>query len=205
MAVEDAWAYMLLLVPELARNTIALFIIVDPVGNIPILMSLTGKMSEAQRRNTFRTATLVGLMLLFAFALSGQQILFLFSVSMYSFRVAAGILLLILSVKLLVVGGWQEDAISPETTGAFPIGFPLLVGPGAITAAILSLQSSGIIVTVLSILITFVAVWIVLRFIEPIYRFLGETGSTVISSVSALFIAAIAVQHVIQGILYILQ
>lgn len=205
MPAEEVWAYILLLVPELARNVIALFIVVDPVGNIPIFISLTKKMSETQRRNTFRTAIVTGLMLLFAFALAGQQILFLFGVSLYSFMVAAGILLLILSIRLLITGGWHEASVSPETAGAVPIGFPLLVGPGAITTSILSLQSSGIIVTVLSILITFVIVWLILRFIGPIYRFLGETGSTVIASVMALFIAAIAVQYILQGVRYILQ
>jgi multiple antibiotic resistance protein len=184
---------------DLVKGTIALFIVVDPLGNVPIFLGLTKNMDETQRKKTFRSAIITGLMLLFLFAFAGQQILNLFGISLNSFMVAGGLLLLIIAVRLLVAGGWQEPSTSPESIGAVPIGFPLLVGPGAITATILILQSSGVFVTVASVLITFVIVWLILRFINPIYKILGRNGSLVVTRLMAMFIAAIAVQYIVEG------
>jgi len=196
---------VMFLLAELAKGTIALFLVVNPVGNVPIFIGLTKNMDEPQRKSTFRSAIVTGLVLLFVFSLAGQQILFLFGISLFSFMVAGGILLLIVAVRLLTTGGWHETSTSPESVGAVPIGFPLLVGPGAITTTILSLQSSGIFVATLSVLVTFALVWFILRFADWIYKTLGKTGSLVITRVMALFIAAIAVQYILQGARYLLQ
>ncbi len=202
--MEGGSASMLFLL-DLVKGTIALFLVVDPLGNIPIFIGLTKNMDDAQRTSTFRSAVLTGLFLLFAFALAGQQILNLFGISLNSFMVAGGLLLLIIAVRLLIAGGWQDPSSSPEGLGAVPIGFPLLVGPGAITTTILILQSSGIFVTVFSVLMTFVAVWLVLRFINPIYRVLGRNGALVVTRLMAMFIAAIAVQYIVNGAKNLIQ
>lgn len=199
---EDPFAYLLTMLPNLIRGIIALFIIVDPIGNIPIFMSLTEELSKDQRKRVFRTAVIVGVLLLLAFAIAGQQILTFFGISMYSFMIAGGILLLIIAIKLLIAGGWEEFNVTPESIGAVPMACPLLVGPGAITTTILNLQSSGLVITLVSVVLIFAIVWLILNFIEPIYRFLGKTGSLVISRVMALLIAAIAVQYILQGIRY---
>ncbi|MBS7657271.1 MarC family protein [Candidatus Bathyarchaeota archaeon] len=185
---------------DLMKGTIALFLVVDPLGNIPIFVGLTKNVDEVKRRSVFRSAILTGLVVLFLFTFAGQQILILFGISINSFMVAGGLLLLIIAVRLLVVGGWHELSASPESVGAVPIGFPLLVGPGAITTTILILQSSGVIVTVFSVLITFVIVWLILRYITPIFKILGENGSLVVTRLMAMFIAAIAIQYIVQGI-----
>ena len=204
MFMEGGSASMLFLL-DLVKGTIALFIVVDPLGNVPIFIGLTKNMDDAQRKNTFRSAIITGLILLFLFAFSGQQILILFGISLNSFMVAGGLLLLIIAVRLLIAGGWQEPSSSPESLGAVPIGFPLLVGPGAITATILILQSSGIFVTVVSVLITFVIVWLVLRFINPIYKILGRNGILAVTRLMAMFIAAIAVQYIVDGAKNLIQ
>jgi multiple antibiotic resistance protein len=204
VTVASNSASMLFLL-DLVKGTIALFIVVDPLGNVPIFLGLTKNMDETQRKKTFRSAIITGLMLLFLFAFAGQQILNLFGISLNSFMVAGGLLLLIIAVRLLVAGGWQEPSTSPESIGAVPIGFPLLVGPGAITATILILQSSGVFVTVASVLITFVIVWLILRFINPIYKILGRNGSLVVTRLMAMFIAAIAVQYIVEGVKNLLE
>lgn len=188
------------LVLDIAKATIALFIIVDPLGNIPIFISLTESMKEKERKKVFRTATLTGFFLLLAFALAGQWILTLFGITLPSFMIAGGLLLLIVAVRILISGGLREYLSHPESIGAVPIACPLLVGPGAITTTILNLQYFGIVTTVTSVIITFILVWLNLRFIDPIYRFLGRTGSQVIARVMALLIASIAVQFIIEGI-----
>ncbi|MBS7645576.1 MarC family protein [Candidatus Bathyarchaeota archaeon] len=184
---------------DLLKAFVALIVIVDPLGNIPIFSSLTAGMDGKVRRRTFNTATVVGFALLLIFTLLGDQLLKLFGISMESFMVAGGLLLAIISIKILIQGGWEERQVSPEDVGAVPIAFPLLVGPGAITTTMLILKSSGLAVAVSAVSLVFATVWLILRFIDPIYNLLGKTGSAVVARVMAVFIAAIAVQFIFEG------
>ena len=187
-------------VTDLTRAVIALFIIVDPFGNIPIFIGLTEKIPDAQRKKVYNTATLVGMALLLIFAFTGQEIFSLFGVSIYSFEVAGGILLLLIAIRILMSGNIHEEVISPESLGAVPIAIPLLVGPGAITTTILNLQAYGTAIAILAVLVVLSLTWVILRFINGIYNVLGKTGSLVIARVMALLIAAIAVQYILIGI-----
>ncbi|MGQ9542584.1 MAG: MarC family protein [Candidatus Bathyarchaeia archaeon] len=188
------------LVQEMLRATIALFIVVDPLGNIPIFISLTRKLSKEERRRVFNTAGVVALLIAIAIVLGGQQILNLFGIGMYSLMIAGGILLAILSVKILVYGGWVEGEDSEGDLGAVPIAFPLLVGPGAITTLLVYNQRAGIIVSIVSVLIVMAVTRVILQFIDSIYRTLGRVGSTVVARLMAVFLAAIAVEFMIEGI-----
>ncbi|HEX9261064.1 MAG TPA: MarC family protein [Candidatus Bathyarchaeia archaeon] len=185
---------------NLVKSVIVLFIIVDPFGNVPIFMGLTENITESQRRKVFNTATLVGIVLLLVFAFTGQEIFLFFSVSIHSFEVAGGLLLLIISMRILISGSLHENVGSPESLGAVPIAMPLLVGPGAITTTILSLQDYGTLVTIMSVLIVLFFTWVILRYVGSVYKFLGKTGAAVIARVMALLIAAIAVQYILSGI-----
>jgi multiple antibiotic resistance protein len=185
---------------NLAKAIIVLFIIVDPFGNIPIFVGLTEKITENQKRKVFNTACLVGFILLLVFAFTGQEIFDIFGVSIYSFEMAGGILLLIISIRILISGNMHEDIESPESIGAVPIAIPLLVGPGAITTTIFNLQTYDAYVTALAVLVVMAITWVILRFMYKFYRFLGKTGSLVIARVMALLIAAIAVQYILIGV-----
>ena len=184
---------------ELARGIISLFVIVDPLGSIPIFVGLTRDMSEAERRRTFRTAVVTGFSLLLAFAVAGRWVLNLFDIRLYSFKIAGGALLLVLAFQLLTKGELEEAPSSPEESGVVPLGIPLLAGPGAITTTIVSLETAGLVITLASVLIVAALTWIILKFITPIHKILGRTGSAVVSRVMAMLIAAIAVQYIIEG------
>lgn len=187
------------MLPALIKSTISLFIIVDPFGNIPIFIGLTERMNSEERRRIFHTATVSGLILLLLFAVAGREILNIFRISLESFMIAGGILLLIIAIRILIAGGWEER-VTPESVGVVPIAVPLLVGPGAITTTILNLQEFGEVVTVFSVVIVFTIVWLTLRYIEPIYRILGKNGAVIIARVMALLIAAIAIQYILSGL-----
>ena len=186
-------------ISELVRATIALFIIVDPFGNIPIFVGLTENITDAQRKKTYNTAMLVAFVLLVVFAFTGQEILTIFGLSIYSFEVAGGILLLIIAVRILI-SGFHESTESPESLGAVPIAMPLLVGPGAITTTIFNLQAYGTAISILAVIVVLTLTWVILRFIDGIYKVLGKTGSVVIARVMALLIAAIAIQYILTGV-----
>lgn len=191
---------------SLAKAVLVLFIIVDPFGNIPIFVGLTQEMTNEQKRKVFNTACLVGIILLLVFAFTGQEIFNIFGVSIFSFEIAGGVLLLIISIRILISGVYQnEKAESPESIGAVPIAIPLLVGPGAITTTILNLQAYDVYVASLSVLIVIAVTWVMLRFMGGIYKILGKTGSLVIARVMALLIAAIAVQYILVGITHFIS
>ncbi len=191
---------LLISLPALTKSVISLFIIVDPLGNIPIFISLTENLEKEGRKRVFHTATITGFILLLAFAIAGREILNIFGITLQSFMIAGGILLLIIAIRILVMGGWEEPHITPESVGVVPIAVPLLAGPGAITTAILNLQEFGILITIISVVIVFAIVWLILRYIDPIYKILGKNGSVVIARVMALLIAAIAIQYILNGL-----
>ncbi len=190
---------------SLIPATLALFIIVDPFGNIPIFIGLTEKIEPAQRRKVFNMATLVGFVLLLFFAFLGQEVFAIFGLSIYAFEIAGGILLLIIAIRILVTGSMHETVESPESLGAVPIAMPLLVGPGAITTTIFNLQSYGIAVAIVAVIIVLSVTWVILRFINGVYRVLGKTGSLVIARVMALLIASIAIQYILTGTTYFIS
>ena len=186
--------------PSLIKAIIALFIIVDPVGQIPLFLGLTKDMKREERRKAFSTAVYTGAGLLLVFALAGQQILLVFGITLYSFMVAGGILLMLLAIRIIVGGEAGARFATAEDVGIFPIAFPLLSGPGAITTTMITIQSSGILVTIISIIVVMGITWVLLRYIERIYAILGKLGSEVIARVMAVLIAAIAVEFIITGI-----
>ncbi len=134
----------------------------------------------------------------------GTGILSLFGLSIYSFEVAGGILLLIIAIRILISGSTQENVESPESIGAVPIAIPLLVGPGAITTTIFNIQQYDTIIAILAVLVVMAVTWIILRYISRVYKFLGKIGSLVIARVMALLIAAIAVQYILTGVTHFL-
>lgn len=93
----------------------------------------------------------------------------------------------------------------PESMGAVPIAMPLLVGPGAITTTIFNLQAYGLVVTVLSVFAVLFLTWLILRYVDSFYNFLGKTGALVIARVMALLISAIAIQYILFGVTHYLE
>jgi multiple antibiotic resistance protein len=185
---------------DLTKATVALFIIVDPIGLVPVFSNMTKTMTTVDRAKMFRAVIYTGASLLIAFALVGQELLALFGIILPSFQIAGGLLLLLLSLDILLRGQRFARPGSHEDIGVVPIAFPLLVGPGAITTTMIALGAYGILVTLGSIVIVMLLTWIVMKQTDRIYRFLGKTGSAVIAQVIGVFIAAIAIQLIIGGI-----
>jgi len=186
----------------LLKATLALFIIVDPIGLIPLFLELTKDMSEDVRKKTLKVAMSTATTLLFLFALLGREILLFFNISIYSFMIAGGFLLFVISMEILIRGEPSPKGITAEDIGVIPIAFPLLVGPGAITTTIVTLQINGFIHTILSIIVVMAASWVILHFASKIYKILGRTGSAITTRVLAIFVAAIGVQMILDGIKY---
>lgn len=185
---------------DLVRATVALFVVIDPVGVVPLLMVFTQNMEKLERVAVTKTAIITAAGLLFLFAVAGTQLLSLFGITIASFMVAGGVLLFIVAIELLTHGEWRFGGAGAQgESGVVPLAFPLLAGPGAITAVIISFQTLGLVVTAISILIVIGITYVVFRYVDKIYSVLGRRGSIIITRVFAVFIAAFAVQFIVEG------
>lgn len=185
---------------SLLKATISLFAVINPIGTIPLFVNITHKMQEKERNSIVKTTVITAGGLLMIFAIAGTQILSIFGITLSSFMIAGGILLFVVSIELLTHGGWRFGGTISDESGIVPLAFPLLAGPGAITTVILSFQTSGLMVTLLSIAIVIGITCVIFFLTGSIYRILGRRGSLIITRILAVLVAAIAVQYVVDGL-----
>ena len=185
---------------DIITSVIALFVVIDPIGNIPLFIAFTKKLEKAEHKTVSKTAIITAAALLLLFGIAGTQILGLFGITIFSFMIAGGTLLFIIAIELLTYGEWRFVSKVKEDIGVVPIAFPLLAGPGSITAVIISYQTSGFLITFFSIIVVMTITYVILRMVNPIYKVLGNRGSMIVSRVFAVIIAAIAVEYIVKGI-----
>ena len=188
---------------DIITSVIALFVVIDPIGNIPLFIAFTKKLEKAEHKTVSKTAILTAAALLLLFGMAGTQILQLFGITIFSFMIAGGTLLFIIAIELLTYGEWRFAGSVKEEVGVVPLAFPLLAGPGSITAVIISYQTSGFFITFSSIIIVMAITYVILRMVNPIYKVLGNRGSMIVFRVFAVIIAAIAVEYIVKGIKYL--
>jgi len=190
---------------------IAIFAIVDPIGNIPIFYTITQRFTREERIRIAKKAVIAAIITLVVFALIGQYIFILFSITIPAFRIAGGLLLFRVAFNMLygVTPGTKsterekEETLEMEMLGVVPLGIPLLAGPGAISTVMLynSQGSFGnTIVIFFSIFATLSITYALLLNVDRIFNRLGQVGSLAISRIMGIILAAIAVQFLINGV-----
>jgi multiple antibiotic resistance protein len=178
---------------------VPLFIVIDAFGNLPFVVAMgQGRTAPEQRRMVniaIGTATIVGLVFLFF----GRFILNVLDISVGSFAIAGGIILLVLSIKYMTTGHMVE-MVSEEMLAVVPIGTPLTVGPATITTLLLLSLQFKIYIVLISFVVNMVVTWIIFLLSQKISGFMGEGGIRAISRVFSLLLAAIAVSMIINGL-----
>ncbi|MBP6818257.1 MarC family protein [Ferrovibrio sp. MS7] len=197
---------------EYIRYAITLFSILDPFAAIPLFLMLMEGRSGAEKAKTARTAAIAVFGVLVVSALSGDMILRLLGASLAAFQVGGGIVLFLMALSMVnaQMSPQQQtpeeaaEAGARDAVGVVPIAMPLLVGPGSISATIITMQSGdGFLhqgVVILAILVVCVAVWIVLRLAVPIGQRMGRTGLNILNRIFGLLLAAVAVQIFANGL-----
>lgn len=183
---------------------ITLFVIMDPVGNLPIFMSMTKGMPINEIKKNVDKSILVAAILLFLFLFLGIRIFDFFNINLNSFQIAGGIILLILGITY-VLGITHKFMKTHGNDLSIPIGTPLLTGPGVITITIILVKENGTYVTVIAAFLTLLATWLILWNASKLYKILGEHWTNVISRVMGIILAAIAVDFITKGIVNILE
>ncbi len=189
---------------DILQAFITLFVIMDPIGNLPIFTSMTKGMPLKDIRNNVHRSVVVAGVLLFVFLFLGIRLFEFFSININSFQIAGGIVLLIIAI-IYVLGMSSHMIKSSGNDLSIPIGTPLLTGPGVITTTIILVKESGVAITFIAASLTLLATWIVLANSARLFRILGEHWTNVISRVMGLILAAIAVEFIVQGVLNIVH
>lgn len=195
---------------EYFKLFLSLFAILDPIGIIPIIIAFTVGLTPQRRARIGRMASLSVIAILLVALVVGEAMLEFFGISIHSFRVAGGILLLLMSISMLFD---KKEAPSPDEsaendTGSsiaiVPLSTPLLAGPGAISTVILDAhigQGFGhYAVMSLEIILLGFTVWLTFLIAPWISQRLGRIGSSVFSRLMGLLLAAIAVEFIAGGI-----
>lgn len=192
---------------------VVFFVVLDPVGMVPIFWALTHRGTAVYRRRmaVWGVGLAAGILLVFAFA--GTALLELFGIGVPAFRIAGGILLFLLSIDMIFArqsglrGTTERERAEAEQradVSVFPLAFPLIAGPGAMTTVLLFAErpKAGVafVATLLVMLVVLGLLLGTLLVAEPLMRRLGETGANVFSRLLGLILAALSVQYVVDGI-----
>ena len=197
---------------------VTFLVVIDPIGQAPLFGALTAGLDTRARRAIALRGVLIAAIILTAFALGGDVVLGALGIGFPAFRIAGGLLLVLLSIEMVMARHSGLSATTPEESeeaaersdvAVFPLAIPLIAGPGAITGVMLQMGGAGddlaaqaavlgvmfgvLLLTLVSLLLT-----------GPIMRLLGVTGTNVLTRVFGIILAALGVQFVSDGVLAIL-
>jgi multiple antibiotic resistance protein len=186
----------------IVHHVLLLFAVVNPIGNIPVYADLTRDMEKREQARVMNLAVLTALFVVVVFALIGDwSLAYLFNVSMSELEIAGGILLFIVALRgILPHGDLYPRAQDHVMVAVFPIAFPIMSGPGAITVTILTAQAIGQVLMAITALITFFLVFLIARNAHRLMRLVGPYAGTMIAKLLYIFLAAKAVAMILDGI-----
>jgi multiple antibiotic resistance protein len=183
---------------------IPLFVAIDIIGTVPLFLGLTEDYTERDKKKLIRDAVIAAFIIAVIFLVGGKIILQFLGITIDDFRIAGGIILLILSVNDILFT--SDDAKSGENSiGIVPLGIPLIIGPAALTTILILLDQFGFYMTVISMVLNFIIVWVVLVFSRFVINIMGEGGTKAFAKIAALFLAAIAVMMIRVGIVNLIK
>lgn len=185
---------------------VTLIVITDPLGLIPLYLSLTSGHTQAVRRRSAWQASAVSFGVIVGFALFGQAVLDYLGVEVPALQAAGGLLLLLVALELLT--GKQEEPTAAERRKAnvamVPLGTPLLAGPGAIVATIVFVRRihtfGDAVGLALAIIGVHIVLWFSMRFSVVIIRVLRDNGVELVTRIAGLLLSALAVEMIANAV-----
>jgi multiple antibiotic resistance protein len=201
------------MIGQLIKFFVVFFVVVDPISLIPLYAGLTQGGSSSYKRKMAGKATVIALIICVLFAFGGAKFLDIMGISLNSFRIAGGTLLFLISLEMVFArtSGTKsttperEEAKNREDISVFPLAFPFIAGPGALATILLTagevwgrpLQFVGFLGVVVLVL---AVCWILMLATPRLMKVLGVTGANVMSRLSGVVLAALAVQFIVEGI-----
>ena len=197
---------------------VAVFSVLNPIGAIPTLISLTSNYTPEERRKVIERSITVAGGVIIGFMFIGVYIFDVLGISISDFELAGGVLLFKVAFDMLqgktsntkLTADEEKESLSKDEIGVVPLGMPLLAGPGTITTTMIyfNLRSTGLedkIMVFVAVILVIISAFIVLRSSTLLFKRLGRTGSMIISRVMGLLLAAIGVEFMANGIISIIH
>ncbi|MGB9740995.1 MAG: MarC family protein [Candidatus Bathyarchaeales archaeon] len=177
--------------------------IMEPFSTIAVYITLTRNMEQRKQRKIAAKSMKISFLALIFFALTGHLLFLVFNITDYAFKIAGGILLIAVSLRMLYPGKGEYSTDEREDVAIVPLAFPLTAGPGTITTVMLLvseannfLEASFVFVGItIGILISYVG----MIYSSKLFKLLGEDGLRVVTALMSILILAIAIQFIING------
>ena len=202
------------------ESFVTLWVVIDPIGTIPVFIAVTAGMTAAARRKTALLATLVSIGVLLFFLILGQILIDALGISLLSFQVAGGIILFLFALTMIFGESKQEtdlksvvdDATEPErpSPAIFPVAVPSLASPGAMLAIVLLTDNDQVVIAnqaftaVVMVGVLGIACLFMLL-AEPIMKLIGHSGAAIVSRVMGMILASVAADAVLSSIVEIMK
>ncbi len=186
----------------IVHHSLLLFAVVNPIGNIPVYVDLTRELEKRERRRVMNLAVLTALIVVIVFALVGNwSLAYLFNVTVGELEIAGGILLFIVALRgIISSGAVYRRSKDQAMVAVFPLAFPIMVGPGAITVTIITTQSIGQVLMIITAIVTFLFVFLIARNAHSLMTLAGPYAGVMIARLLYIFLAAKAVAMVLDGV-----
>ncbi|MDD4873520.1 MAG: MarC family protein [Dehalococcoidales bacterium] len=178
---------------------VPLFIVIDALGTLPIVISLSDGMTLKERHKMIHVATFTAIIVGLSFLFFGQFILQVMGIPVGAFAIAGGLVLLVLSIKFMTTGR-MVDVVKEEMVAVVPIGTPLTSGPATITTLLLLATQFPMYTVLVSFALNILIAWGIFLLGSKFSHFLGQGGLSAISKVFSLLLSAIAVSMIINGL-----
>lgn len=186
------------------------FTLTNPLGTMPVLLSMTKGMDNSERVRIVRRATFISFIILILFTIGGQILFSLFGISANGFRIAAGFIILKIGYDMLQAK-YSNTKLSDEEMKVYaddisitPLSIPMLCGPGAIANGIVLMENANTwamkVTLLVSIALIYLLTYFILRFSTKLVPLIGETGNNVMMRLMGLILMVIAVELFINGL-----
>ncbi|WP_120635664.1 MarC family protein [Ruegeria sp. EL01] len=206
---------------NLLEHFVTLWVVIDPIGTIPVFIAVTAGVEAAARRRMALLASLISAGVLLFFLIFGQLLIEALDIGLNSFQVAGGIILFLFALTMIFGESKQdveqrqaeedlEDKTHKQNPAIFPLAVPSLASPGAMLAIVIltdnhrySMVDQGI--TALVMLSVLVVAFVLMLLAEPIIRLIGHSGAAIISRVMGMILASVAVNSVLSALMEIMK
>ncbi|MFY7671995.1 MarC family protein [Tenacibaculum sp. MEBiC06402] len=186
------------------------FTLINPLGTMPIFMTMTADLDQTHRTKTAQKASIVSFFTIIVFAFSGQLLFNFFGISVNSFRIVGGVIFFLMGMDMLQARLGKVKLKDSEIKSyvndisVTPLAIPMICGPGALTNAIVMMEDANSIqkktVLILATLLVIIITYIILYSSSKIIKILGETGINVMMRLMGLIVMVIAVEFFFSGL-----
>jgi multiple antibiotic resistance protein len=194
----------------------AVFFVVDPFAAVPMFLAMTRADSPEKRRAMALRASIATFLILAVFSIAGAYIFRTLGISMGAFKMAGGVLLLLMSLDMIrtkqsparITQGEVDEGAQKDDIAIVPLAMPLLAGPGSIATVVVLMGRARtghghwwqVAIVLGAIAVTALASYLILRAASRIDKVLGQSGMSILSRVAGILLAAIAIQFVLDGL-----